>query len=319
MKSRVAVVFMWLFLPLACFAQSYPNKPIRIVAPFPPGGATDILARVVAQKLNDAFGQNAIVDNRPGAGGNIGAESVAKAPADGYTLLMGSTANAINMSLYKKLGYDLGRNFAPITQVATVPNALVVNPSVPARTMKELVAIARANPGKLNLASSGNGSVGHLSGELLKAIAKVNIVHVPYKGSGPVLTELVAGQVDLAVESVLATLPHIRSGKLRALGVTSSRRSALLPEVPTMEEAGLKGFLSSGWSGVLAPAGTSADVISRLNAEIVKSLANPGTKERLSSLGAEPVGSTPSEFAAFLREDIARWTKLVHLSGATAD
>lgn len=319
MKPWYRVVFLLLCAPIASLAQSYPAKPVRIVAPFPPGGATDTLARVVAQKLTEALGQNFVVDNRPGAGGNIGAEVVAKAPADGYTLLMGSTANAINMSLYKKLPYDLGRDFAPITQVATVPNVLVVSPSVPARTMKELVSIARASPGKLNLASSGNGSVGHLSGEMLKQTAKIDIVHVPYKGSVPVITDLIAGRVDLAIESVLATLPHIRAGKLRALGVTSEKRSALLPRVPTMEEEGLKGFLSSGWSGVLAPAGSPTDVIFRLNSEIVKALGAAEVKERLLGQGAEPVGSTSAQFASFLKQDVARWAKLVQISGASVE
>lgn len=313
------VVLVLLCAPIASFAQNYPAKPVRLVAPFPPGGATDTLARVVAQKLTEALGQNFVVDNRPGAGGNIGAEVVAKAPADGYTLLMGSTAHAINVSLYRKLPYNFERDFAPIAQVATVPNVLVVNPSVPARTMKQLISIARASPGKLNLASSGNGSVGHLSGEMLKQIAKIDIVHVPYKGSGPVITDLIAGRVDLAIESVLATLPQIRAGKLRALGVTSEKRSALLPQVPTMEEENLKGFLSSGWSGVLAPAGSPTDVIFRLNSAIVKALKAPDVKERLLSQGAEPVSGTPAQFASFLKQDVARWAKLVQISGASVD
>jgi tripartite-type tricarboxylate transporter receptor subunit TctC len=305
--------------PIASFAQSYPSKPVRLVAPFPPGGATDVLARLVAQKLSAAFNQSFIVDNRPGAGGNIGAEIVAKAPADGYTLLMGSTALAINVSLYKNLTYSFIRDLAPIAQVATVPNVLVVNTSIPAHSMEELISVARAKPGKLNLASSGNGSVGHLSGEMLKLIANINVSHVPYKGSSAVINDLIGGQVDLTIESVVATLPHIQTGKLRALGVTSENRSALLPQVPTMEEQGLKAFLSSGWSGVLAPAGTPTDIIVRLNAEIAKALQGTDMKELLLSLGAEPASGTPAEFASFLKADVDRWAKFVRASGASID
>jgi tripartite-type tricarboxylate transporter receptor subunit TctC len=302
-----------------CYSQSYPSKPIRIVAPFPPGGATDVIARAVGQKLTNAVGQTVVVDNRPGAGGNIGAEQVAKASADGYTLLMGSTAHAINMSLYEKMPYHLLRDFVPITQVATVPNVLVINPAVPAKTVRELVSLARGNPGKLNLASSGNGSVGHLSGALLQSLGGIKITHVPYKGTAQVVTDLVAGQVDIAVESLLATLPQIRAGKLRVLGVTSASRSALLPEVQTIEEAGLKGFLSEGWSGLLAPAGTPDDIVRKLNVEIVKSLSSAEMRDRLFSQGAEPVGSAPQQFAAFLKEDVVRWAKLVRLSAAKVE
>ncbi|MGZ5152693.1 MAG: Bug family tripartite tricarboxylate transporter substrate binding protein, partial [Burkholderiales bacterium] len=229
-------------LSSSALAQTYPSKPIRLIAPFPPGGATDIMARATAQKIQESVGQNVIVDNRPGAGGNIGAEIAAKTPADGYTLLMGSTAHAINVSLYKKPGYDLLRDFAPISQVAVVANVLVVNPTVPAKRVQDLIKLARAQPGKLNMGSSGNGSVGHLAGELLSTLARIKVLHVPYKGSAPVLTELMAGQVDYAFESVLATLPHIRAGKLHALATTGTKRSELLSDQPTMIEAGLAGF-----------------------------------------------------------------------------
>ncbi|MGZ5095269.1 MAG: tripartite tricarboxylate transporter substrate binding protein [Burkholderiales bacterium] len=306
-------------LSSSALAQTYPSKPIRLIAPFPPGGATDIMARATAQKIQESVGQNVIVDNRPGAGGNIGAEIAAKTPADGYTLLMGSTAHAINVSLYKKPGYDLLRDFAPISQVAVVANVLVVNPTVPAKRVQDLIKLARAQPGKLNMGSSGNGSVGHLAGELLSTLARIQVLHVPYKGSAPVLTELMAGQVDYAFESVLATLPHIRAGKLHALATTGTKRSELLSDQPTMIEAGLAGFEASGWSAVLAPAGTPQAVIATLNGAIVKGLATADVRERLKAQGAEPVGSTPAELEAFLRRDVARWAKLVQVSGATAD
>ncbi|MGZ5117863.1 MAG: tripartite tricarboxylate transporter substrate binding protein [Burkholderiales bacterium] len=306
-------------LSSSALAQTYPSKPIRLIAPFPPGGATDIMARATAQKIQESVGQNVIVDNRPGAGGNIGAEIAAKTPADGYTLLMGSTAHAINVSLYKKPGYDLLRDFAPISQVAVVANVLVVNPTVPAKRVQDLIKLARAQPGKLNMGSSGNGSVGHLAGELLSTLARIKVLHVPYKGSAPVLTELMAGQVDYAFESVLATLPHIRAGKLHALATTGTKRSELLSDQPTMIEAGLAGFEASGWSAVLAPAGTPQAVIATLNGAIVKGLATADVRERLKAQGAEPVGSTPAELEAFLRRDVARWAKLVQVSGATAD
>jgi tripartite-type tricarboxylate transporter receptor subunit TctC len=318
-SKAVMVLSLLIAVPLQCLAQSYPSRPVRLVAPFPPGGATDVLARIVAEKLGDALHQSVIVDNRPGAGGNIGAEIVAKAPPDGYTLLMGSTALAINVSLYRKLSYDFRKDFAPVAQVAVVPNVLVVNPSIPAHSMTEFVAFARARPNPLNFGSSGNGSVGHLSAELLKLTAGIDVVHIPYKGSAPVITDLTTGQVDLAVESVLAALPQIRAGKLRPLGVTSEKRSALLPDVPTMEEQGLRGFLSSGWAGVLAPAGTPADIVQRLNAEIVKALQGPDVKTRMEGLGAEPASGSPAQFADFLKEDVARWERLVKASKATVD
>jgi tripartite-type tricarboxylate transporter receptor subunit TctC len=244
---------------------------------------------------------------------------VAKAPADGYTLLMGSTALAINESLYKKLSYNFSRDFTPVAQVAIVPNVLVVNPALPVHSMKELIELARARSQHLNFASSGNGSVGHLSAELLKLTGKIEVTHVPYKGSAPVINDLVGGQVDLTVESVLATLPQIQSGKLRALAVTSEKRTSLMPEVPTMEEAGLKGFVSSGWSGVLAPAGTPPEVVNKLNSEIVKIMQGADVKELMANLGAEPASGTPAQFASFLKTDVARWAKLVKMSGAVVD
>jgi tripartite-type tricarboxylate transporter receptor subunit TctC len=319
--SSKAVVMMCLLIavPLGCHAQSYPARPVRLVAPFPPGGATDVLARLVAEKLANGLHQSVVVDNRPGAGGNIGADIVAKASADGYTLLMGSTALAINVSLYKKLSYDFSKDLAPVAQVAIVPNVLVVNPSIPAHSMAELISVAHARQNLLNFGSSGNGSVGHLSAALLTLIAGIDVAHIPYKGSTPVITDLTTGQVDLAVESVVATLPQIRAGKLRPLGVTSAKRTALLPDVPTMEEQGLRGFVSSGWAGVFAPAGTPVDIIERLNAEIVKALQSAEVKQRMEGLGAEQASGTPTQFADFLKEDVARWTRLVKASKATVD
>jgi tripartite-type tricarboxylate transporter receptor subunit TctC len=308
-----------LSLASAAVAQTYPAKGIRLIAPFPPGGATDAIARVTAQKVQESVGQTVIVDNRPGAGGNIGAELASKSPADGYTLLMGSTAHAINVSLYKKPGYDLLRDFIPVSQVAVVANVLVVNPTVPAKRVQDLVSLARAQPGKLNMGSSGSGSVGHLAGELFNTVAGIKVLHVPYKGSAPVLIDLIAGQVDFAFESVLATLPHIRTGKLRALATTGAARSELLREQPTMIEAGLPGFEASGWSGVLVPAGTPSAVVTALNSAIAKGVTSADVRERLKSQGAEPVGSSPAAFDASLRRDVARWSKLVQMSGATAD
>src|SRR4030095_5020494 len=282
----VLCIVLALVSPLAC-AQTYPTKPIRLVVPFPPGGATDILARDVAQKLSDAWGQSFVVDNRPGAGGNIGSELVAKAAPDGYTLEMGTVGtHAINASLYAKMPYDHVKDFVPVILVAGVPNVLVVNPSVPVNSVAELIAYAKANPGKLNFASSGNGTSIHLSGELFKVMAGVQITHVPYKGSAPALQDLLGGQVQLMFDNLPPSLPQIKAGKLKALAVTSTTRAAALPDVPTMAESGLPGFEASSWFGVLAPAGTPPAIVAKLNAEIGKWLASPEAKEKLAKQGA---------------------------------
>lgn len=307
-------------LPGAAAAQAFPNKPIRIVVPFPPGGATDILARAVAQDLQRTFGQSALVENRPGAGGNLGADYVAKSPGDGYTLLMGTVGtHGINVSLYSKMPYDAVKDFAPITLVALVPNVLVVHPSVPVRTVKELIDLAKKDPGKLNYASSGNGTSIHLSGELFKTMAGVNMLHIPYKGSSPAVADLLGGQVNLMFDNLPSSLQHIKAGKLRAIAVTSSKRSPALPDLPIIAEAGLPGYEASSWFGMVAPAATPRDVVAKLHDAIVKGLATPETSERLSSQGAEKVGNTPEQFAAFIRAEIDKWGKVVKAAGAKLD
>ena len=301
-------------------AQTYPTKPIRLVVPFPPGGATDILARDVAQKLTEAWGQSVIVDNRPGAGGNIGSELVAKSAPDGYTLEMGTVGtHAINASLYAKMPYDHVKDFTPVILVAGVPNVLVVNPALPANSVAELIAYAKANPGKLNFASSGNGTSIHLSGELFKVMAGVQITHIPYKGSAPALQDLLGGQVQMMFDNLPPSLPQIKAGKLRALAVTSLTRAPALPDVPTLAESGLPGFEASSWFGILAPAGTPAPIVAKLNAEIAKWLATPEAKEKLAKQGANAAGGTPDDFAKHIAAETAKWAKVVKDSGAKID
>ena len=312
----------------ACFAafavgasaQAYPTKPIRVVVPFPAGGTTDVLARAAAQKLTETLGQPAVVDNRPGAGGNIGAELVAKSPPDGYTLLMGTVGtHAINPGLYPKLPYDHVKDFAPVILVAGVPNVLVINPALPVNSVQELIAYAKANPGALNFASSGNGTSIHLSAELFKTMAGVQMTHVPYKGSAPALQDLVGGQVQLMFDNLPSSLALIKGGKLKALAVTSATRAAALPDVPTLAESGLPGFEASSWFGLLAPAGTPAPVIAKLNGEIAKWLATPEAKEKLLAQGATAAGGTPEDFAQFIAAETAKWQKVVKESGAKVD
>jgi tripartite-type tricarboxylate transporter receptor subunit TctC len=301
-------------------AQSFPSKPIRIVVPFPPGGTTDVLARAAAQKLSDTLGQPAVVDNRPGAAGNIGAELVAKSPPDGYTLLMGTVGtHAINPALYPKMPYDHIRDFAPVILVAGVPNVLVVNPSLPVNSVQELVAYARANPGKLNFASSGSGTSIHLSGELFKTAAGLSMTHVPYKGSAPALMDLIGGQVQLMFDNLPSALPQIKAGKLKALAVTSRERAPALPNVPTIAESGFPGFEASSWFGLLAPAGTPQPVIATINGEVAKWLASPDAKEKLLAQGANAAGGTPEDFAKHIAAETAKWQKVVKESGAKVD
>ena len=305
------------------FAQgtaSYPAKPVRLVVPFPAGGTTDILARAVAQRLSEAWGRQVIVDNRPGAGGNIGSDLVAKAAPDGYTLLMGTVGtHAINPSLYKNMPYDHVKDFAPVILVAGVPNVLVVNPSLPVHSVPELIAYAKANPGKLNFASSGNGTSIHLSGELFKAMTGVEMTHVPYKGSAPALTDLIGGQVQLMFDNLPSSLPFIKAGKLRALAVTSGARAAALPDLPTLAESGLPGFEASSWFGVLAPAGTPRDIVAKLNGAIAGWLASPEAKEKLLAQGAIAAGGTPEDFARHIGAETSKWAKVVKVSGAHID
>jgi tripartite-type tricarboxylate transporter receptor subunit TctC len=323
---RVLVLLVAVLAALAApftFAQSaanYPAKPVRLVVPFPAGGTTDILARAVAQKLSEAWGRQMIVDNRPGAGGNIGSDLVAKSAPDGYTLLMGTVGtHAINPSLYKNMPYDHVKDFAPVILVAGVPNVLVVNPSLPVHSVPELIAYAKANPGKLNFASSGNGTSIHLSGELFKAMTGVEMTHVPYKGSAPALTDLIGGQVQLMFDNLPSSLPFIKAGKLRALAVTSGARAAALPDLPTLAESGLPGFEASSWFGVLAPAGTPRDIVAKLNGAIAGWLASPEAKEKLLAQGAIAAGGTPEDFARHIGAETSKWAKVVKASGAHID
>jgi tripartite-type tricarboxylate transporter receptor subunit TctC len=305
--------------PLA-FAQAYPNHTIRLVVPFPAGGTTDILARDVAKKLTDAMGQPVVVDNRPGAGGNIGADLVAKSPPDGYTLLMGTVGtHAINPSLYAKMPYDHVKDFLPVVLVAGVPNVLVVNPSVPINSVADLIKLAKAKPGSINFASSGSGTSIHLSGELFKTMAGVDMTHVPYKGSSPALTDLMGGQVQIMFDNLPSSLALIKAGKLRAVAVTSLKRAPALPDVPTIAESGLPGFEASSWFGVLAPAGTPAPIVARLNAEVNKWLQSPEGKEQLLAQGAEVAGGSPEQFVAHIRAETDKWAKVVKASGAKVD
>ena len=308
-------------VPPAALAQTaFPTRPIRIVVPFPPGGTTDILARAAAQKMAEAWKEQAVVDNRPGAGGNIGAELVAKAPADGYTMLMGTVGtHSINASLYAKMPYDHVRDFAPVILVAAVPNVLVVHPSVPVNSVAELIAYAKANPGKLNFASSGSGTSIHLAGELFKVMAGVTMAHVPYKGSAPAIADLVGGQVQLMFDNLPSALPQIKAGRLRALGVTSAQRAPALPDVPTIAESGLPGYEASSWFGLLAPAGTPKDVVAKVNGEVARWLASPEAKEKLLSQGANAAGGTPEDFARHIAAETAKWQQVVKASGAKVD
>ena len=306
--------------PLDASAQAYPGKPITIVVPFAAGGTTDILARVVGQALTKELGQPVIVDNRAGAGGNIGGALAAKAAPDGYTLFMGTVGtHAINQSLYKKMPFDPIKDFAPLTRVAMVPNLLVAHPSKPYKNVKELIAYAKANPGKVNFGSSGSGSSIHLSGELFNAMAKVEMVHVPYKGSAPAVSDLIGGQIDIMFDNMPSAIQHVRAGKLRPLAVTTAKRSPELPDVPTIAEAGVPGYEATSWFGMFAPAGTPAPVIAKLNGALVKVLADPEVKKKLAEQGAEPYAEKPEQFAEFIRKETAKWSKVVKDSGASAD
>jgi tripartite-type tricarboxylate transporter receptor subunit TctC len=306
-------------LPGGADAQTYPSKPIRWIVPFPPGGSTDLLARVVGQKLTESWGQQVIVDNRGGAGGTLGAAEAARAPGDGYTLLMGAIHHTIATSAYPKLPYDFQRDFAPITVVAIVPNVLVVNPSVPAKSVKELIAYAKANPGKLTYGSAGMGTAHHLIGEVFNARAGVDILHVPYKGSAPAVADLIGGQVSIMYDTVASCLPHVKAGKLRPLAVATAKRSSALPDVPTIAEAALPGFEVTTWFGALAPAKTPKELVVKLNAEMVKILNMPDVRKRLLEAGAEPVGSTPDEMAAQIKKETEEFAKIVKQAKIVAE
>lgn len=302
------------------FAQSYPTRPIRFVIPYAPGGSANMLARVVGQKVIDYFGQQVVVDNRPGANGHIGMEIGAKAVPDGYTIVLGYISNVvIDPSLYRRLPYDPIKNLAPVTQLASTPNVLVVHPSVPARTFKELLAYAKTHPGKISFGSSSIGSVGHLTGELLNRRAGIEMMHVPYKGGGQAVIDLLGGQIQMMFSGFSSTLQHIKAGKLQPLAVTGAKRSPVLPDIPTIAESGFPGFAATAWHGVFVPAGTPKAVVDKLHGAIVRALADPDAKEKLTALGFEIVGSSPAEFSAFISAELRQWGPVVKASGATAD
>ena len=301
-------------------AQGYPAKPIRFVVPYPAGGPLDTVARLLGQKVGESVKQPVVVDNKPGAGGNIGADAVAKAPPDGYTILMGAVAtHAINPTLYGNITYDPVKDFIPITQVASTPNVLVVNPQVPATSVRQFIADAKANPGKLNFGSGSTGSAGHLAGELFKTLAGVEMTHVPYKGAAPAMNDLIGGQIQLMFDNLASSLGQVRGGRIRALAVTTAKRSALAPELPTIAESGLPGFDISTWFGVFAPAGTPREVVDRLHAEFTQALALPDVRDKMLQLGAEPVGNRPEEFAAYIRTEAEKYARVIRASGARAD
>ena len=300
--------------------QSYPSKPIRVIVPYPAGGTTDLLARGIAQKLVEALGQQVLIENRTGAGGNIGSDLVAKSRPDGYTLLMATIAShAINPNLYRDLSYDPEKDFAPVALVATLPNLLVVNPAVPAKTVKELIALARAKPGELAFASAGSGTTQHLSGEIFKKMAGVDMLHVPYKGNAPAVTDLVGGQVQVMFDNIPISLQQVRAGKLRALAVTGPRRSPALPDIPTIAEAALPGYAVTSWFALFAPAGTPQEIIALLNRETNKALADPALHRQLTDQGIEPGSGTPAQLATHLHAELQRWKKIVAESGARVD
>jgi tripartite-type tricarboxylate transporter receptor subunit TctC len=317
---RWALGALFACIAFGAAAQSYPTRSIRLVVPFPAGGTTDILARAVSQKLTEAFGQSVVVDNRPGAAGNIGSDLVAKSTPDGYTLLMGTVGtHAINPSLYSNMPYDHIKDFVPVVLVAGVPNVLVVNPALPVNSVADLIKLAKAKPGTINFASSGSGTSIHLSGELFKTMAGVDMTHVPYKGSSPALTDLIGGQVQIMFDNLPSSLAQIKAGKLRAVAVTSLKRAPALPDVPTINESGLPGFEASSWFGVLAPAGTPAPIVARINAEVNKWLQSADAREKLLSQGAEAAGGTPEQFATYIRVETEKWAKVVKASGAKVD
>ena len=306
--------------PLSAAAQAYPTKPVTIIVPFAAGGTTDILARIVGQALNTELGQSVIIDNRAGAGGNIGGALAAKAKPDGYTLFMGTVGtHAINASLYKKMPFDPIKDFAPLTRVANVPNLLVANPAQPYKTVKVLIAYAKANPGKVNFGSSGNGSSIHLSGELFKSLARVDMVHVPYKGSAPAVTDLLGNQIGIMFDNMPSAIQHVRSGKLVPIAVTTAKRSPELPNVPTIAEAGVPGYEATSWFGMFAPAGTPAPVLTKLNTALVKVLNQAEVKKKINDQGAETVSETPEQFTAFIKAESIKWGKVVKESGASLD
>jgi len=315
---RVAAVLFAAFA-LAAHAQPWPGKPVKIILPFPPGGSTDLLAREVAQGLTAANGQQFLVENKPGAGSTLGTAFVAKSPADGYTFLFTSSHYAIVATLYKNLPYDAKKDLAPVSMVANIPVVLVANPAVAARTVQELITLAKAKPGSLNFASSGAGGVAHLSGELFKALAGVDMKHVPYKGGAPAMQDLLGGHVQLMFDAISTSLPNIRAGKLRALAWTGKSRSPILPDLPTIAESGVQGYASAAWFAMFAPAGTPKDIVQKLSVQVKAIVANPVMRERQLGLGVELAGTSPEELEGQLSEEIVKWAKVIKDSGAQAE
>ena len=301
------------------WAQTWPSRSVSIIVPFPAGGTTDVLARALGHELSKTLGQPVVVENKPGAGATLGADYVAKSKADGYTLLMGAVHHTIATSVYRKLGYDFEKDFAPITTVALVPNVLVVNPQVPAKTVQELLAQAKAQPGKLTYGSNGTGTGQHLIGAQFEGMGGVQLLHVPYQGSGPLTTDLLGGQISMSFDTVTPVLPHIKAGKLRALAVTTAKRSVALPDVPTLEEAGLPGFDMGTWFGMLAPAGTPKDIVARLNADMVKIIQSPEFRKKMDDIGADPIANTPEQMARQIKDDTARFARLVKEAKVSLD
>ncbi|MGE5523257.1 MAG: Bug family tripartite tricarboxylate transporter substrate binding protein [Rhodospirillaceae bacterium] len=309
-------------LPAVQAAQpdgAYPTKPVRLIIPFAPGGGTDLTGRAIAQKLTEALGQTFVADNRAGANGTIGADLAAKAPPDGYTISMISSSHSVNPSLMKRLPYDLITDLAPITQATTQPYALVLHPSVPAKSVKELIALAKSKPGTLNYGSSGTGGLSHLSGALFSHLAGIDINHVPYKGGSPALTDVIAGQIQMLFSTILQAHTHLASGRLRPLAVTTAKRSRAMPDLPTMAEAGVKGYEVAGWYGVVAPAKTPKPIVTKLNQEIVRALKMPDVGDKMAADGSEPVGSTPEQFGAHIKSEVAKWRDLIQKTGIRAE
>jgi len=317
----IAIIGILGLFTLPAAAQSdYPSRPVRIVVGFPPGGSTDLMARLVAPGLATHFKQQFLIDNRPGANSNVGNQIAAKAPADGYTLLAVSASFSTNVSLYPRTGYDPIRDFAPITRIAAVHNILLVHPTVPAHSLKQLVALAKARPGQLIFASTGNGSTSHLAAELLKtSVGGLDTIHVPYKGGGPAVVDIVAGNTHAMITTMPIVAPFIRNGRLRALAVASLQRAESFPEVPTFSEAGIPGFEAAAWNALLAPAGTPREIIESLNAVVVRTVRTNEVREKLKAQGAEPIGDNPTQFGSFLKEEVAKWAKVVKASGAKVD